>query len=52
MERKRFVNYYFLYSYRRKKILVSLNLYINENYYKDIITSITFDWKILNQIEF
>ena len=37
MERKCFVNS-FLQSYRRKKALGSLNLYINENY-EDIVTS-------------
>ena len=38
-EKKCFVSY-FLKSYRRNKILVCFNLYINENYYEYIITSI------------
>ena len=36
---------YFLQSYR-KKILVSFYLYINENYFKDILTGIEFNWKL------
>ena len=39
MERKCFVNYV-LSSYRKKKLLVSFNLYINETLYEEIITSI------------
>ena len=42
MERKCFVNY-FLQFYRRNKISVSFNFYINENYYEDIISSILFN---------
>ena len=45
IERKCFVNYFCSLIEEEKK---SFNLHINENYYEDIITSISFDLKILN----